>query len=88
MDTKSYIARQLNYFKHVNMQEAHRNDYSKNRALSISRPLEVFTVIHDKIDHAKIASPCFANRIKITDNFLKLYVSIRGECGQQFHRIP
>ena len=40
MGTKSYIAHQLNYFKHVNMQEAHRNDYYTNRALSISLPLE------------------------------------------------
>ena len=56
MGTESYAAHQLNYFKHVNMQEAHCNDYYTNRALSISRPLEVFTVIHDKMDHAKIAT--------------------------------
>jgi hypothetical protein len=79
MGTESYAAHQLNYFKHVNMQEAHRNDYYTNRALSISRPLEVLTVIHDKMDHAKTASPCFANRIKATDGFFKLPVSVTGE---------
>ena len=80
MGTESYIAHQLNYFKHVNMQEAHRNDYYTNRALSISRPLEVLTVIHDKMDHAKTASPCFAHRIKATDGLFKLPVSVTGKC--------
>jgi hypothetical protein len=47
--------------------------------LSISRPLEVLTVIHDKMDHAKTASPCFANRIKTTDGFFKLHVPVTGE---------
>src|ERR1700736_3885963 len=79
MGTKSYMAHQLNYFKHVNMQEADRNDYYTNRALSISRPLEVLTVIHDKMDHAKTASPYFANRIKATDGFFKLPISVTGE---------
>ena len=45
--TNSYATYQLNYFKHVNMQKAHRNDYYTNRDLSISKPLEVFTVIHE-----------------------------------------
>ena len=80
MGTESYVAHQLNYFKHVNMQEAHRNDYYTNRALSISKPLEVLTVIHDKMDHAKTASPCFANRIKATDGLFKLPVSVTGNC--------
>ena len=87
MGTESYIAHQLNYFKHVNMQEAHRNDYYTNRALSISKPLEVLTVIHDKMDHAKTASPCFANRIKATDGLFKLPVSVTGERETQFHHI-
>jgi len=81
MGTESYVAHQLNYFKHVNMQEAHRNDYYTNRALSISKPLEVLTVIHDKMDHAKTASPCFANRIKATDGLFKLPVSVTGYYG-------
>ena len=76
--TESYSAHQLNYFKHVNMQEAHRNDYYTNRALSIARPLDVLTVIHDKMDHAKTASPCFANRIKATDGLFKLPVFVTG----------
>jgi hypothetical protein len=31
------------------------------------------------MNHAKIASPCFANRIKATNGFFKLHVSIIGE---------
>ena len=85
MGTESYAAHQLNYFKHVNMQEAHRNDYYTNRALSISRPLEVLTIIHDKMDHAKTASPCFAHRIKATDGFFKLPVSVTGEFGNNLN---
>jgi hypothetical protein len=63
------------------MQEAHHNDYYTNRALSISKPFEVLMVIHDKMDHAKISSPCFANRIKATYGFLKLPVSVTCEFG-------
>lgn len=57
------------------------NEYSvyyTNRALSISRPMEVLTIIHDKMDHAKTASPCFANRIKSTDGFFKLPIFVTG----------
>jgi hypothetical protein len=61
MGTESYVAHQLNYSKHVNKQKPHRNNYYTNIALSISEPLGVLTVIHDKMDHAKTCSPCFAN---------------------------
>jgi hypothetical protein len=37
MGTESYEAHNLNYFKHVNMQEAHHNEYYMNRVLSISK---------------------------------------------------
>jgi hypothetical protein len=88
MGTESFAVHQLNYFKHVNMQEAHRNDYYTNRALSISRPLEVLTVIHDKMDHAKTASPCFAKRIKATDGFFKLPVSVTGDLRNNVMTYP
>jgi hypothetical protein len=79
MDIELYAAHQLNYFKHINMQEAYCNDYYTNRALSISRPLEVLTVIHDKMDHAKTSSPCLANRFKATDELFKLHISVIAE---------
>lgn len=74
--TESYVANQLNYVKHVNMQEAQINNYYTKRELSITRSLEVFTVIHDKMDHAKITSSCCAHRIKAMDKLLKLSVLI------------
>ena len=88
MGTESYVAHQLNYFKHVNTQEAHRNDYYINKALSISRPLEVLKVIHDKMDHAKTSSPCFANWIKTMVGFFKLPISITCEFGNDYITLP
>lgn len=47
--TKSYATHRLNYFKDVNIQEAHRNDYYTNRVLFLAKHWEVLTVIRDKI---------------------------------------
>ena len=74
----------IELFQACEMQETHRNDYYTNRALSISMPLEVLTVIHDKMDHAKTTSPCFANRIKAMDGFFKLPILITNEFGNNF----
>ena len=88
MGIESYATHQLNYFEHVNMQEVRHNNYYTNRALSISRPLEVLTVIHDKMDHVKTTSPCFANRIKATDGFFKLHVWVTCEFGNDCITYP
>jgi hypothetical protein len=48
------------------------------RALSIDHPRKVLTIIHDKMDHGKTASPCFANKSKDTDMFTKLPLSVTG----------
>lgn len=58
------------------MQEAKCNDNYTNMALSMARPLEVLTIIHDKLDHAKTSSPCFAHRLKVTDGLFNLHLSI------------
>jgi hypothetical protein len=81
--TESHTRHQRKYIEHVNNQEAHRQDYYKNRALSIMRPAEVLTVIHDKMDHAKTACPCYARKIKATDGLFKLPVAVTGS-----YRIP
>ena len=88
MGTKSYASHQLNYLKHVNMQEAHRNDYYANRVLFISKPSEVLTVIHDKMDHAKMASPCFANQIEAIDKLFELPITIIGKFGYNCITLP
>ena len=76
--TESHTRHQQKYVEHVNNQEAHRQDYYKNRALSIMRPNEVLTIIHDKMDHAKTACPCYARKIKATDGLFKLLVAVTG----------
>jgi len=76
--TESHTRHQQKYIEHVNNQEAHRQDYYKNRALSIMRPNEVLTIIHDKMDHAKTACPCYARKIKATDGYFKLPISVTG----------
>lgn len=73
--SESYVAHQLNYFKHINLQEAYCNDYYTNRVLSIARLLKVLTVILDKMDHAKTTSSCFTLRIKATGEFFDMNLS-------------
>ena len=48
----------------------------------------LITVIHDTMDHAKTASPCFANRIKATDGFFKLPILVTSESGNNFITYP
>ena len=64
--------------RHLAEQEAHRQAYYASRYLSIQKPDQVLTIIHDKMDHSKTASPCFANRNKNTEGFMKLPVSVTG----------
>ena len=64
--------------KHQTQQESARSAYRCMRALSIEHPREVLTIIHDKMDHGKTASPCFASKNKDTDMFTKLPLSVTG----------
>ena len=43
-----------------------------------SFPDKVLTIIHDKMDHSKIASPHFSHKSKAVDSFIKLHVSTTG----------
>ena len=87
--TESHSRHQRKYIEHVNNQEAHRQDYYKNRALSIMRPNEVLTIIHDKMDHAKTACPCYARKIKATDGYFKLPIAVTGPwCFHMFPYFP
>jgi hypothetical protein len=73
-------------FKHVTMllethlreQECARAYYYLSRALSIHRPMQVLCIIHDKMDHSKTTSPCFASKTKSVDAYLKLPISVTG----------
>jgi hypothetical protein len=66
------------YKTHLAEQEAYRNAYYGSRYMSISKPKKCLTIIHDKMDHAKTASPCFANKTKSTDSFMRLPVAVTG----------
>ena len=63
---------------HLREQEACRAYYCLSRALACYRPDEVLCVMHDKMDHSKTASPCFASRNKATDGLMKLPISVTG----------
>jgi hypothetical protein len=66
------------YKVHLAEQEAHRNAYYGTQYMSISHPDKCVTIIHDKMDHAKTTSPCFANKNKNIDAFMRLPVAITG----------
>jgi hypothetical protein len=63
---------------HLAQQEAHRNTYYGTRYMSILHPDKCVTIIHDKMDHTKTTSPCFANKNKSIDAFMKLPVAVMG----------
>jgi hypothetical protein len=72
---------------HLNDQRAHRELYYANRSLLIQRPNDVLTIIHDKMDHAKIASPLFSHKTKANDALMKLpvgYCSDRNDCTRSW----
>jgi hypothetical protein len=66
------------YKKHLTEQEAHRNAYYGSQYMSISKPEKCLTIIHDKMDHAKTALPCFASKTKSTDSFMRLPIVVTG----------
>jgi hypothetical protein len=66
------------YKVHLAEQEAHRNAYYGTRYMSISHLDKCVTIIHDKMDHVKTASPCFANKNKSIDAFMRLPVAVTG----------
>ena len=44
----------------------------------MNSPHECVTIIHDKMDHAKTASPVFSHKSKELDGLVKLHVSVTG----------
>ena len=52
--------------------------YYINRDLSFNKPHECITIIHDKMDHSKIACPAFFHKSKEFDGLMKLPISVTG----------
>jgi hypothetical protein len=63
---------------HLREQEASRAYYYLSRALACYRPSQVLCIMHDKVDHSKTTSPCFASKNKAVDGLMKLPVSVTG----------
>ena len=64
--------------KHLGIARAHREYYYALRYHSQTYPEECVTVMHDKMDHAKTASPVFSHKNKELDGLPKLPVSVIG----------
>ena len=64
--------------KHLAKAKAHRDQYYANRYKSTAYPTECLTIMHDKMDHAKTASPVFSHKSKQLDGLMKLPVSVTG----------
>jgi hypothetical protein len=63
---------------HIDAQTSHRELYYANRSLSKKEPTKVLTIIHDKMDHSKTASPHFSHKNKAIDSLMKLLVAVTG----------
>ncbi len=63
---------------HLDSAMAHRELYAANRYRSKFFPDECVTIMHDKMDHAKTASPVFSHKTKHLDGLMKLPVSVTG----------
>ena len=63
---------------HLNKAWAHRDLYAANRYRSKCFPHEFVTIMHDKMDHAKTASPVFSHKTKHLDGLTKLPLSVTG----------
>jgi hypothetical protein len=60
---------------HIDGQRAHRLLYYSNRHMSKHYPDKMLTIIHDKMDHSKTASPHFSHKTKAT-HFFKEFFSL------------
>ena len=63
---------------HLDSAYAHRDLYYLNRFRSKLSPHEVVTIMHDKMDHSKTASPALSHKVKHLDGLIKLPVAVTG----------
>ena len=63
---------------HLEGQRAHRELYYANRMMSEKYPEKVLTIIHNKMDHSKTASPHYSHKNKGTDSYMKLPIAVTG----------
>ena len=63
---------------HMDSAFAHRDLYYLNRFRSKESPHEVLTIMHDKMDHSKTASPALSHKVKHLDGLMKLPLAVTG----------
>ena len=64
--------------KHLAIVRAYREYYNAKRYHLLTYLHECLTVMHDKMDHAKTASPVFSHKSKELDSLVKLLVFVTG----------
>ena len=64
--------------KHLAITRAHREYYYAKPYHSVTYSHECLTILHDKMDHEKIASPVFLHKNKELDSLVKLPESVTG----------
>ena len=63
---------------HLACARAHRELYYFNRILSEDFLEKMLTIIHDKMDHSKPASPHYSHKTKATDSYMRMSVAVTG----------
>ena len=63
---------------HIDAQMFYKELYYANHTLSEKEPTKILTIIHNKIDHSKTASPHFSHKNKTIDSLMKLPVVVIG----------
>jgi hypothetical protein len=63
---------------HLDSAMAHRELYYANCYRSQEMPDECVTIMHDKMDHSKTASPALSHKIKHVDGLTRLPISVTG----------
>ena len=64
--------------EHLVGQRAHRDLYYGNRYISEAFPEKMLTIIHDKMDHSKTASPHYSHKTKATKCYMKMPIVVTG----------
>ena len=63
---------------HLDSAWAHQELYYANRYRSQLLPEECLTIMHDKMDHSKTASPVLSHKTKHLDGLMKFPISVTG----------
>ena len=63
---------------HIDFAFAHQDLYYLNQYRSKSSPHEVVTIMHDKMDYSKTASPVLFHKVKHLDGLMKFLIVVTG----------